>query len=328
MTTDNVTQYNQRGQTSWATNRQNDVVPGVPHTPFQLLRGDRPAVRRAGAVNQPHTREDPGAPGRRRQHRPARTSHLATPSTRARRTARWRCPTAWQVGHTTRVDRSAQHTSQPPDSFGAGRPWARQVKLEDPAACQGHYTTGVTTLCPSYRGRPVGNSTSRWADYPRTLGPETPYDPTARACSSPPSRPTAPGLDGLRVSPRSSAATSCRGSPPAPRAGSDRLVRRPGRAGGQEVRPDTLRPRTGVWNDLRTRFQRQPLCSAAPELAITQVTDHQTKFGNISTQGLGGTQGPEAKSRRLQQVPPSVDGQAVVTATHDNLRDRTPDYYT
>src|SRR3954467_13093685 len=85
--------------------------------------------------------------------------------------------------------------------------------------------------------------------------------------------------------------------------------------------PDTLDH--GSWNVFYAASTKS-VGAGPPSFAITQVTDHQTKFGNISTQGLGGS--PDRSLGDFMQVQSGVNGEAVISYVDDTSADRNPDY--
>jgi hypothetical protein len=84
--------------------------------------------------------------------------------------------------------------------------------------------------------------------------------------------------------------------------------------------PDTLD--NGTWNVYLA--QSLNALSTAPTFAVTQVSDHQVKFGNISTQGLGGS--PDRSLGDFMQVTTGPLGQAIVAYVDDTSADRNPDF--
>src|SRR3954466_3148458 len=90
---------------------------------------------------------------------------------------------------------------------------------------------------------------------------------------------------------------------------------------GGKFGPDTLDH--GIWNVFYA-VSTNAVGAGPPDFAITQVTDHQTKFGNISTQGLGGS--PDRSLGDFMQVQTGLDGQAVISYVDDTSADRNPDY--
>jgi hypothetical protein len=83
--------------------------------------------------------------------------------------------------------------------------------------------------------------------------------------------------------------------------------------------PDTLD--NGTWNVYLA--QSLNALSSQPSFAISKVSDHQAKFGNISTQGLGGS--PDRSLGDFMQVTTGSRGQAVVSYVDDTSADRNPD---
>jgi len=84
--------------------------------------------------------------------------------------------------------------------------------------------------------------------------------------------------------------------------------------------PDTLD--NGTWNVYLA--QSLNALSATPSFTLAQVSDHQVKFGNISTQGLGGS--PDRSLGDFMQVTIGPKGQAVVSFVDDTSADRNPDF--
>ncbi|MEA2478011.1 MAG: hypothetical protein QOC87_2210, partial [Actinomycetota bacterium] len=84
--------------------------------------------------------------------------------------------------------------------------------------------------------------------------------------------------------------------------------------------PDTLDQ--GTWNVYMA--QSLNALAAQPKFKLTKVTDHQTKFGNISTQGLGGS--PDRSLGDFMQVQVGKKGQAILSYVDDTSADRNPDF--
>jgi hypothetical protein len=84
--------------------------------------------------------------------------------------------------------------------------------------------------------------------------------------------------------------------------------------------PDTLD--NGTWNVYMA--QSLNALGAKPSLSVNKVSDHQAKFGNISTQGLGGS--PDRSLGDFMQVTIGKQGQAVVSYVDDTSADRNPDF--
>jgi hypothetical protein len=84
--------------------------------------------------------------------------------------------------------------------------------------------------------------------------------------------------------------------------------------------PDTLDQ--GTWN----AYMAQSLnaLSARPTFKRTRVSDHQNKFGNISTQGLGGS--PDRSLGDFMEITIGKKGQAVISYVDDTSADRNPDF--
>jgi hypothetical protein len=64
--------------------------------------------------------------------------------------------------------------------------------------------------------------------------------------------------------------------------------------------------------------------SASPHFTQVKVTDHQVKFGNISTQGLGGS--PDRSLGDYLQVQTGLRGEALVTYVDDTSNNRNADF--
>ncbi|MCW2966560.1 MAG: hypothetical protein JWM71_332 [Solirubrobacteraceae bacterium] len=84
--------------------------------------------------------------------------------------------------------------------------------------------------------------------------------------------------------------------------------------------PDTLD--NGVWNTFYA--QSVDATGATPTFTVVPVSDHPAKFGNISTQGFGGS--PDRSLGDFMQVQTGLGGEAVVTYVDDTSADRNPDY--
>ena len=84
--------------------------------------------------------------------------------------------------------------------------------------------------------------------------------------------------------------------------------------------PDTLDH--GVWNSYYA--QSVDAAGGSPSFTVVPVSDHPVKFGNISTQGLGGS--PDRSLGDFMQVQTGVGGEAVVSYVDDTSADRNPDY--
>ena len=84
--------------------------------------------------------------------------------------------------------------------------------------------------------------------------------------------------------------------------------------------PDSLD--NGTWNVYLA--QSLNALAASPTIAVSKVSDHQVKFGNISTQGLGGS--PDRSLGDFMQVTTGPQGQAVVSYVDDTSADRNPDF--
>lgn len=84
--------------------------------------------------------------------------------------------------------------------------------------------------------------------------------------------------------------------------------------------PDTLDH--GTWNVYYA--ESIDALSAHPHFTQVKVSDHQTKFGNISTQGLGGS--PDRSLGDYLQVQTGLKGEAVVTYVDDTSADRNADF--
>jgi hypothetical protein len=84
--------------------------------------------------------------------------------------------------------------------------------------------------------------------------------------------------------------------------------------------PDTLD--NGTWDVYLA--QSLNALSGTPTFTVTKVSDHQVKFGNISTQGLGGS--PDRSLGDFMQVTIGSKGQAIVSYVDDTSADRNPDF--
>jgi hypothetical protein len=84
--------------------------------------------------------------------------------------------------------------------------------------------------------------------------------------------------------------------------------------------PDTLD--NGTWNVYMA--QSLNALTAHPSFSVTKVSDHQAKFGNISTQGLGGS--PDRSLGDFMQVTTGARGQALISYVDDTSADRNPDF--
>ncbi|HEV2686818.1 MAG TPA: hypothetical protein VGW79_09285, partial [Actinomycetota bacterium] len=91
------------------------------------------------------------------------------------------------------------------------------------------------------------------------------------------------------------------------------------RNAAHEYGPDALD--NGTWNVYLA--QSLNALTAQPSIAVSKVSDHQVKFGNISTQGLGGS--PDRSLGDFMQVAIGSQGQAVVSYVDDTSADRNPD---
>src|SRR3954453_10785299 len=85
--------------------------------------------------------------------------------------------------------------------------------------------------------------------------------------------------------------------------------------------PDQLNH--GTWNVYYAQAT-DALGANGPSFATTQVSDHQVKFGNISTQGLGGS--PDRSLGDFMQVQQGLDGEAVIPYVDDTSRNRNADF--
>ena len=85
--------------------------------------------------------------------------------------------------------------------------------------------------------------------------------------------------------------------------------------------PDTLDH--GVWNVYYAQ-SLDATSASGPHFTVVPVSDHPAKFGNISTQGLGGS--PDRSLGDFMQVQTGVDGGAVISYVDDTSADRNPDY--
>ncbi len=84
--------------------------------------------------------------------------------------------------------------------------------------------------------------------------------------------------------------------------------------------PDTLD--NGTWNVYMA--QSLNALAAGRSFSVAKVSDHQAKFGNISTQGLGGS--PDRSLGDFMQVQIGQRGQAVISYVDDTSADRNPDF--
>jgi hypothetical protein len=84
--------------------------------------------------------------------------------------------------------------------------------------------------------------------------------------------------------------------------------------------PDSLD--NGTWNVYMA--QSLKALTTKPGFTVTKVSDHQAKFGNISTQGLGGS--PDRSLGDFMQVQVGAQGQAVISYVDDTSADRNPDF--
>jgi hypothetical protein len=84
--------------------------------------------------------------------------------------------------------------------------------------------------------------------------------------------------------------------------------------------PDTLD--NGTWNVYLA--QSLNALTGKPSFSVTKVSDHQAKFGNISTQGLGGS--PDRSLGDFMQVTTGPQGQALISYVDDTSADRNPDF--
>jgi hypothetical protein len=84
--------------------------------------------------------------------------------------------------------------------------------------------------------------------------------------------------------------------------------------------PDSLDH--GTWNV----YYAQTLdgLAASPHFTQVKVSDHQVKFGNISTQGLGGS--PDRSLGDYLQVQTGLKGEALVTYVDDTSNNRNADF--
>ncbi|MGH3496575.1 MAG: hypothetical protein ACRDP1_03820 [Nocardioidaceae bacterium] len=83
--------------------------------------------------------------------------------------------------------------------------------------------------------------------------------------------------------------------------------------------PDTLD--NGTWNVYLA--QSTNATSTQPSFQLAKVSDHQNKYGTISTQGLGGS--PDRSLGDFLQVTSGTAGQAVVSYVDDTSADRNGD---
>jgi len=84
--------------------------------------------------------------------------------------------------------------------------------------------------------------------------------------------------------------------------------------------PDTLD--AGIWDVYLA--QSLDALSAYPSFTVVKVTDHPAKFGNISTQGLGGS--PDRSLGDFMQVTRGLKGEAIISYVDDTSADRNPDF--
>ena len=84
--------------------------------------------------------------------------------------------------------------------------------------------------------------------------------------------------------------------------------------------PDQLND--GTWNVYYA--QSLNALGAPPSFSVTKVSDHQAKFGNISTAGLGGS--PDRSLGDFMQVRTGLSGEAIISYVDDTSADRNPDY--
>src|SRR4051794_36317066 len=184
---------------------------------------------------------------------------------------------------------------------------------------KGDYTTG--SLFPSIAVDQAGTVYVTWAEYPTSKDSTTPTGPGVIKLAV--SRDGAKTWDGpFEVSPPELGnnvmpwiAAGSRG-----RIG----IAWYGAAAASENKkfgPDTLDH--GSWNVFYA-VSTDAVGSGPPTFTLTQVSDHQAKFGNISTQGLGGS--PDRSLGDFMQVQTGVDGQAVISYVDDTSADRNPDY--
>ena len=78
----------------------------------------------------------------------------------------------------------------------------------------------------------------------------------------------------------------------------------------------------GTWNVYYA--QSLNALGSAPSFTVTKVSDHQAKFGNISTEGLGGS--PDRSLGDFMQVRAGLHGEAIISYVDDTSADRNPDY--
>src|SRR4051794_13419895 len=184
---------------------------------------------------------------------------------------------------------------------------------------KGDYTTG--TLFPSLAVDDVGTVYVAWSEYPTSKDDTTP---------------TGPGVIKVAVSTDGGKTWDGPFEVSPPELGNNVMpwitAGSRGRIGiawygaaaaadGKNFGPDTLDH--GSWNVFYA-VSTDAVGSGPPTFALTQVTDHQTKYGNISTQGLGGS--PDRSLGDFMQVQTGVDGQAVISYVDDTSADRNPDY--
>src|SRR3954452_25197605 len=188
---------------------------------------------------------------------------------------------------------------------------------------KGDYTTG--SLFPSIAVDQTGTVYVTWAEYPTNM--KDPDNPTA---------PVGPGVLKLAVSTDCAKTWSGPFEVSPPELGNNVMpwitAGSRGRIGiawygaqaaqeNKKFGPDTLDH--GIWNVFYAA-STNAVGAGPPDFAITQVTDHQTKFGNISTQGLGGS--PDRSLGDFMQVQRGVNGEAVISYVDDTSADRNPDY--
>src|SRR3954452_17552013 len=184
----------------------------------------------------------------------------------------------------------------------------------------GNYTTG--SLFAAQAVDTAGNLYVVWAEYP--------------TASQDDSTPTGPGVVKMAIS--TDGAKSWRGpyTVSTPDLGNNVMpwitAGSPGRIGiawygapqaseAGNFGPDTLDH--GTWNVYYAQATNA-LDAGGPTFAVTKVSDHQVKFGNISTQGLGGS--PDRSLGDFMQVQTGLNGEAVISYVDDTSRDRNPDY--
>src|SRR3954471_18641883 len=183
---------------------------------------------------------------------------------------------------------------------------------------KGNYITG--TLFASMAIDTAGNLYVTWAEYP--VGADD--------------TPAGPGVVKLAISTTGGASWQGPFNVSPPELGNNVMpwvaAGSPGRVGiawygaraaseGGKFGPDTLDH--GSWNVFYASSV-DALQSGPPSFDVTRVTDHQTKFGNVSTQGLGGS--PDRSLGDFRQVHTGRDGEAVISYVDDTSADRNPDY--